>query len=257
MINNKKVLAVVTARANSQTLPGKNYKEMLGFPLFVWSVLSAMRSCYTDAVVISSNCEHVKKISLQLISEMNDESDTRFKDLIKCKNLHFLQRPDEYATAISKNEDSLIHAYNYAKESLGIDVDIIANLQPTSPIRDTKYDVLIDECLQKKENEQADSLFTVSVHTPFFVHKAKDGYVMNERTLLKNRPMRQELNPEDFFLHDCGNLYLTDVDVLLETNNRIGPNFTVYPLDEKRSLQIDTELDFSIVEQTMIEFLKL
>jgi len=257
MINGKKVLAIITARAGSVGLPGKNYKKMLGAPLFTWSILSAIRSNYVDSVIISSNCEYVKEISLQLINEIADKSDTRFEDLVKCKNINFLQRPDEYATATSKNEDALIHAYNFAKENLGIDADIIANLQPTSPIRDTRESVLIDECLQKKEREKADSLFTVSVHTPFFVHKEKDGYVMNERTLLKNRPMRQSLSEKDFFLHDCGNLYLTDIDILLETNNRIGPNFTVYPLDEQRSLQIDTELDFKIIEQTMIDFLKL
>jgi len=257
MINGKKVLAVVTARSGSVGLPGKNYKKMLNAPLFTWSVMSAIRSRYVDVVIISYNCEHVKEISLQLIDEIKNRSDNCFKDLIRCKNVHFLQRPDEYATAISKNEDSLIHAYNYAKDSLGIDVDIIANLQPTSPIRDTRHNILLDDCLEKMENEKADSLFTVSVHTPFFVHKTKDGYVMNERTLLKNRPMRQELNESSFFLHDCGSLYLTDIDVLLETNNRIGPNFTVYPLDEKRSLQIDTELDFRIVEETMVEFFKL
>ena len=256
MINDKKILAIVTARSNSQGLKGKNYKKLLGSPLFTWSVMSAIRSNYVDAVIISSNCEHIKEISLQLIDEINDESDTRFNNLIKCKKVYFLQRPDEYATAISKNEDALIHAYNYAKENLEIDADIIINLQPTSPIRDTKDDVLIDKCLQKMENEKADSLFTVSVHTPFFVHEENGKYVMNDRTLLKNRPMRQELNSCDFFLHDCGSLYLTNTDVLLESNNRIGPNFTVYPLDEKRSLQIDTGLDFSIIEQTMVEFLK-
>jgi N-acylneuraminate cytidylyltransferase len=246
MINNKKVLAVVTARANSQGLPGKNYKDLLGTPLFAWSVMSAIRSHHVDAVIISSNCEHVKKISLKLISEINDESDTRFKDLVRCKNVNFLQRPDEYATGISKNEDSLIHAYNYAKEHLGIDADIIVNLQPTSPIRDNEGSHLIDECLEKMDNEKADSLFTASVHTPFYF-KVVDGVVTAEWDY-KNRPMRQEIAAEEFLWHDDGNVYITSVPLLLSERCRLGGKMSVYELTHAQSLQIDTEEDFKIIE---------
>jgi len=270
MISDKKVLAVVTARAGSVGLPGKNYKKMLGTPLFLWSVLSAARSKYVDTIIVSSNCKHVKRFTIQFIDAIEGFEDerkyegiykdtkdaNRYNNLIKCEKVKFLQRPEEYATAISKNEEALIHAYNYAKENLGIDADIIANLQPTSPIRDIKDNILLDECLEKMDKKKADSLFTVSEHTPFFVHKEENGYVMNERTLLKNRPMRQELKEGELFFHDCGSVYLTHTNTLLSTNNRIGSNFTVFVLNQKRSLQVDTGLDFRIIEETLKEFVE-
>ena len=60
MINNKKVLSIITARAGSKGLPCKNYKEINGFPLVCWSMLDSMKSEYIDITVISSNCPHVK-----------------------------------------------------------------------------------------------------------------------------------------------------------------------------------------------------
>jgi len=256
MINGKKVLSIITARANSQTLKGKNYKKLLGSPLFSWSVMSSIRSKYVDLVVISSNCEHVKEISLQLIDEIKNESGPCC-DLVKCKNVEFLQRPEEYATATSKNEDSLIHAYHYAKDHLGIDVDIIANLQPTSPIRDTKDNILLDDCLEQMENEKADSLFTGSAHTPFYF-RIVDGEVIAEWDY-RNRPMRQELENSDsnWLWHDDGNVYVVSTPLLLSSQCRLGGKISLYKLTHAQSLQIDTELDFEIVEKTMKKFLKL
>jgi len=40
MINGKKILVVVTARAGSKGIPKKNYRDLLGKPLFMWSILA-------------------------------------------------------------------------------------------------------------------------------------------------------------------------------------------------------------------------
>ena len=247
MINGKKVLAIVTARANSQGLPGKNHKQLLGSPLFTWSIMSAIRSKYVDTVVISSNCEHVKEISLQLIDEIKNAVG-QCKDLIKCKNVEFLQRPEEYATSISKNEDSLIHAYHYAKDHLSIDADIIANLQPTSPIRDTKDNILLDECLEKMENEKADSLFTGTRHTPFYF-KIIDGEVKAEWDIY-NRPMRQELENSNWawHWHDDGNVYVVSTPLLLSSKCRLGGKISLFETDEFQTIQIDISKDFQLIE---------
>ena len=258
MINNKKILSVVLARAGSKGVKGKNYRPLIGVPLICWSICSSLRSKYVDLTVVSSNCRYIKDITFNIIDKLkkNEVNEPRiFFDLIKSRNLEFIQRPDEYATDISKNEEALKHAYEYSKRQFNFDADIIVNLQPTSPIRDTRDSVLLDDCLEKMENEKADSLFAVKKCTPFFVHEEHGEYIMNNKTLLKNRPMRQELNLQDWFLHDCGNVYLTNSSILLSENNRIGPNFTVFVLDQKRSLQIDSELDFMIIEEVMKEFL--
>ena len=67
MIGNKKILCVVTARAGSKGLPGKNYKELMGKPLFVWSMLAGINSKYVDNTILSSNCDECLNICNDMI----------------------------------------------------------------------------------------------------------------------------------------------------------------------------------------------
>jgi len=233
MINNKKILSVITARANSSYV-GKNYKELHGKPLFMWSVEQSLKSKYIDLTVVSSNCPFVREIISDNI------------DLLILKDFIFVLRPDELATVISKNEDALIHAYYYCKYKLNFCADLIVNLQPTSPIREKQ---LIDNCIEYKQQQKADSLCTVSAHTPFFIKKNQGKLEWTYD--YKNRPMRQELSDDDMFYHDDGCVYVMDASMLLETKCRLGNDICVFHNSPVASLQIDTPLDFNIIESIM------
>lgn len=236
MINNKKILAVITARAGSKGIIGKNYKKLLDKPLFIWSVLAALKSKYIDRIAISSNCTNVKKHYLDFAYKNG-------KNILE--KLYWVERPDKYATDTSKNEEALIHSYKIIKEYLKFDADIIINLQPTSPCR---LNNLIDKCIKKYNEGRHDSLLTTNKDTPF-LWKYKNGkWVYNEGDCC-NRKMRQEFNEDEFVYHDNGNIYITDKDILLNTECRIGNNPCAFETKEINSLQIDTEFDFELIEK--------
>lgn len=56
----------------------------------------------------------------------------------------------------------------------------------------------------------------------------------------------------EFLLHDCGNIYMTDAEILLDTECRIGYNPCVYETKGLESKQIDEEADFEFI-QTLLE----
>ena len=248
-----KILSVITARKGSKGLPGKNHRLLYGVPLVAWSIFHSIRCRDIGLTVVSSNCEHVKHVVSTIQSEMllpGQYMDSKYSNIFNFSNpdfgqLKFIQRPEKFATNTSPNEEALIHAYRIAKSELGFEADIIINLQPTSPIRGQN---LLHDCIHKFLESGADSLFTVSIHTPFFVHKDGHNNIVNERSKLFDRPMRQSLQEKDFFLHDCGNIYITSRESLLSTNNRIGKNFVVIPVTVLESMQIDTILDFQIID---------
>jgi len=273
MIENKKILCVITARKGSRGMPGKNYKKLLGKPLFMWSVFAAMESKYIDQVAISSNCEECHKAYDKWYREESPFVLDGYSDTIDSSNmrLHWVQRPDEMSGALSKNEDALIHAY---KEELyfQFDADIIINLQPTSPVR---LDNLIDRTIEAYHEGEHDSLLTANKKTPYIWQKMKDkweyidryfsidhmkkSYQSKERwQMVKgfddccNRKMRQDLKEQEFLFHDNGNVYITDAKVLLRTECRIGDKPCVFEVDDFNSLQIDTEFDFRLIE-TMLK----
>ena len=233
MIISKKILSVVIARAGSQGIKLKNVKPFFNIPLVNWSVMASRDSDYIDLTVISSNCPYVKSATNNLIG--ND--------------VKWIDRPNSMATPISKNEDALIHAYHYAKRHFKFDADIVINLQPTSPIRCNR---LIDRCIgdyaywHLQSDYKADSLVTVSKHTPFF-WKLKDR--PEAIWDVRNRKMRQEYEHDgDLLAHDDGNLYLVEAEKLLERNCRIGESPVLFLLDRLEALQIDEEVDFQLME---------
>jgi len=239
MIAGKKILSIITARAGSKGIKNKNVRDFAGKPLVQWSIDASMDSKYVDLTAISSNCDLVKEVAANYILDnkcsffLNSE-----------KPIIFIQRPDELATDISKNEEALIHALNVMFDDYMFNFDIIINLQPTSPIRNEK---LIDQCIERFIGEQADSLFTGSFHTPFFF-RIEDNEVIAEWDY-KNRRMRQEIPENEMKIHDDGNIYISSAKLLKDTGCRMGGKISIFPTNKYQSLQIDTEEDFILIEK--------
>jgi len=239
MIAGKKVLSVITARAGSKGIKNKNVRDLVGKPLIQWSIDASVDSKYIDLTAISSNCGFVKEIAANYIT--NTEASFYLNSK---KPIIFIQRPEEFATDTSKNEEALIHSIDVLLHEYMFQFDIVINLQPTSPIRNNK---LIDQCLERFIMDIADSLFTANQHTPFFF-RIEDDKVIAEWDF-KQRKMRQELDDSEFKWHDNGNVYISSAKLLRDTNCRMGGKISMFPTDKYQSLQIDTEEDFQLIEK--------
>ena len=237
MIRDKKVLAVILARAGSKGIPGKNYRDLLGKPLFWWSVEAALKSKYIDEVVVSSNCKECEKIFLVLIDGLSDEDANR---------TGFIHRPEEISGDLSKNEDALIHTINYAYQEYEYRYDIVVNLQVTSPCR---LDGLVDRCIEAYDEGGYDSLLTGTKDTPFLWKKENGKWIYPvDNHDCCDRKMRQEFKEDEFTYHDNGNLYITESRILLDRQCRIGYNPCVFETKGINGLQIDEEFDFELIE---------
>jgi CMP-N,N'-diacetyllegionaminic acid synthase len=262
VIENKKILAVITARGGSKGVPGKNCRKLMGEPLFMWSVYASLASQYIDKTVISSNCPEVEKIYTKRMYTGSGW------DTVNTSNLEFIKRPDEISGDLSKNEEALLHAYNWMKDK-DEEFAVVINLQPTSPIRTKR---LLDRCIEEYHKGGYDSLLTGSKHTPFLWQKKNGKWEYIDRhfsianvkkpyqkskqwQMVKSfddcckRKMRQELTEEEFFYHDSGNIFISNAKMLLSTGCRIGKNPCVFEVDRFNSLQIDEEFDFQLIEE--------
>lgn len=233
MVNGKKVTAIITARAGSQGIKNKNFKNFCHKPLFVWSVEAALKANHIDKIVISTNSFEIKSISKGNRDQfgLNDKT-------------YLIDRPEEFCTSISKNEDALIHAVNFIKDNYNIETDIVVNLQPTSPIRKKN---LIDDCLYKMLESNKKTAMTVSQHTPLFI-KEKENNEISWLFDRLNRKMRQEFNKEEFLYHDDGCLYITSKESLISEKCRLDNNPYIYINNKYSSFQIDDEEDWVILE---------
>ena len=65
MYNGKRILAFVPARIGSKRVKKKNIQILNGLPLFMHSVNVAKLSKYVDDILVSTDSEAVKKMSIK------------------------------------------------------------------------------------------------------------------------------------------------------------------------------------------------
>ena len=57
-----KVLAIIPARSGSKGIPGKNWKKFDGKPLIQYSIDSAIKSCYINEIIVSTDSSKIVEI---------------------------------------------------------------------------------------------------------------------------------------------------------------------------------------------------
>ena len=221
-----KILAIIPARSGSVGIPNKNIKDFCDYPLFLWSVKAALDSELVDGVVISSDYK-------------NELKDLYFTFFAKNEKIHWVQRPDYLCQSDSTTESCLIHCI----DSLEEEFDYVVALQPTSPVR---IWWMINDAIKCIIDSKKNSLLSVEQFTPFFLQK--NGNKVKWHFDPNNRKMRQDLEENEFFYHDDGNLYITKTSFLQNFGCRLDREPYLYTNDSLCSYQIDNELDWLILE---------
>lgn len=230
MLHNKRVLAIVTARAGSKGLPNKNVKDLGGKPLLAWPIIAALRSRYVDKVVLSTDSEEYARIG---------ES---YGAIIP-----FL-RPDYLASDEASSVDVIIHVLDYlAANNDGYDYVLL--LEPTSPLTEAAD---IDDAIVLLESAEGNATSVIGVslmetqHPAFSVKRNSEGFIAPlSGGSFQSMPRRQDLEP--LYALD-GSLYLSSVEAIYSEktfchNKTIGMVFERY-----KSLEVDDLLDFVCVE---------
>ena len=63
MINDKKILAIIPARAGSKGIKDKNIIDLNGKPLISYSIEAALGSKYIDKVVVTTDGESIANVA--------------------------------------------------------------------------------------------------------------------------------------------------------------------------------------------------
>ena len=223
MINDRRVLAIIPARAGSKGVPGKNYQDLAGKPLISWSIEAAIKSELIDAICVTTNCDECAKIAKRY------EKD----------HVITIRRPEDLCSATSRTEDAMSHAVACLGEKWGY----VCLLQPTSPARPRR---LIDRAIMKMIDTESDSVITVTSEPPFFWRVTPDAHQPYPLYSNIRRPMRQDLDDSEMFYHDNGNFYAVEGELLREYG-RIGRKTALQVTTKYESMQIDPEEDFAVM----------
>jgi len=222
-------VATICARGESEGLPRKNIKTLLGKPLITYSIEQALGCDLIDQVYVSTDDEEIANIALSAGAMVP-----------------FL-RPAELARNITPKIDVISHVISWLVEH-DTPVDKIVDLDPTSPLRDVSD---ICACLELLD-DTTDVVLTAfeSEKNPYFnmiEKKENSNYGLVKR--LNNIISSRQLAPKVYSLN--ASIYAWHLKTL--DKGLWDGKIKLHIMPREKSIDIDGLLDFKIVEMLLKE----
>lgn len=231
------ILMTVCCRAGSKCVKDKNIREIHGKPLFIWTLETALKwqgiptdGSYTKTVVVSTDSKEIL-------------------DAVKPLKCEVIERPSELATDTTPKFDVLRHAHSLIERRRNTRYPIIIDLDVTNPIR-TIDDIA--NCIEKLVETDANAVVSVvkSRKSPYF--NQIEPYYGFARLVKQSTVSRRQDAPQTY---DMNASILVLAHEFLQTEGIASPTHTnrlaFYEMPEISAYDIDSELDFQIVELLM------
>jgi CMP-N,N'-diacetyllegionaminic acid synthase len=217
-----KILYVIPARGGSKGIQHKNVKPLNGKPLIYYSIDVARQLTDDSNICVSTDDDEIIKVV----------EDYGLKVPFK--------RPSNLATDTATTNDVLQHALEFYEKN-GINYDIVVLLQPTSPLRKSYQ---VKEALELF-NEQLDMVVSVkeSLSASVLCIENDNGFL--ELFLNKSGSRRQELTG---YYEYNGAIYIINIQSIKKKKLSGFTKKRKYVMDEISSIDIDTPLDWMLVE---------
>jgi CMP-N,N'-diacetyllegionaminic acid synthase len=221
------ITAIIPARGGSKGIPRKNIQKLGGKPLISYTIEEALKSKYLDHVFVSTEDPEIAKVSKEC-------------------GVQVIDRPTALAKDTSKTVDAILHAVEYL-EGEGIRPRIIVLLQPTSPLRNAED---IDAAVKLFLGNECDSVIGVCEpdHSPFWCFTLSGKYLQPLFDKKFDNTRRQDL-PRVVIPN--GAIYVSSPEFIQKYGGFYGDQTIPYCMPPERSIDIDTPLDFAIVEALM------
>lgn len=228
MYNEKKIVAIITARSGSKGVKDKNIKLLNGKPMIAYTIETAIESGIFDRIIVSTDSQKYADIAIEYGAEVPS------------------LRPEELSKDNTSSVDAILYTLDLL-ESHGEYYDYFMLLQPTSPLRTAKNIVeAVDLCFEK------DTLSVLSMtkcdHPPEWSCQLDDKL---DLTVLYNQikaTRRQDVLP---YYQLNGAIYFININEFKESRSFFKNNSVAYIMDKENSLDVDDIYDFMLAESVM------
>ena len=226
------ILVTICARGNSKGLPGKHLKEINGKPLIAWTIEQAV-TWGKGFIVLSSDDKNILNVGLGYDAPMQLQ-----------------RRSKKLAQDNTPKLDVLRSALKSAERSEKKQFDIIIDLDATNPMRTVED---IEGCYRLFLRKKPNTVVSVvkSRKSPYFnMVEVRDGQVGMCKQASAGAYRRQDV-PYTYDLN--ASIYVYKREWLLDKGNKspITKNTELCVMPDHTFCDIDTELDFKIVEKLM------
>jgi len=213
MIDGRRLLGIIPARAGSQGLPGKNLRLLAGRPMTQWTIDAGLASQTLDHLVVSTDDPGVVALSRQA-------------------GVQVVDRPDHLAGPQASVMDAVAHTLGV----LGEKWDYVVLLQPTSPLR-TQVD--IDAAVRLCHERAAPSVIGVS---PMLKPASFYGRIDADGAFQRAPPQK------DVAVVVNGAIYVGRPETMFARGGFVGPGTLAHVMRPECGWDIDTAFDFAVCE---------
>ena len=221
------VLGTICARAGSKGLKNKNLINLNGIPLICHSINHALKSKIFNDIVVSTDSSKIEKIAL--------------KKGIKSVG----KRPNYLSNDSSSKIDVIRHAVTKYEKLQKQKVDIIIDLDVTSPLRNVG-DILKAFLIFKSKNSSNLITLCESKKNPYFnMVEINQNKISLVKKTYPNVHSRQKA-PKVYEMN--ASIYIWKKSCLFSNLPLFNKNTSYYEMPFKRSIDIDSKLDFELVK---------
>ena len=226
-MKNDSFLAIIPARGGSKRVPRKNEKKIANKPLIAWSIDEGKKSKFIDKLIVSTDDIKIAEIARSYGCEVP-----------------FL-RPTNISSDESHRNEFIRHAQSFFNEYKHLII-----LQPTSPLRDVFHiDSAIDFYLKSK------SPACVSIceqkPTPHWMFSCEDNKKL--KPILKDPSFSRRQDIEKYYSLN-GAIFIINANFFINSKEKdpfLTKETVGFEMDDKSSIDIDSDLDWIIAEQIL------
>ena len=219
MYRDRAVLCFILARGGSKGLQRKNTLMIGGKPLIAHTIDIAHQVKYIDKVFVSTEDKEIKEIARK-------------------HNAAVIDRPMELAVDTANYLDAVKHMITQITSSDKNPIVVI--LEPTFPIRKVEH---VEKCIEMYESniDVVASISKVKTH-PSHMFKIKDNLL---QSYLKIPFVSNRQQAEPLFAIN-GSIIVSGCNFLKNQETIFEGRMKGFLLDDKHSLDIDTQFDFQL-----------
>jgi len=228
------ILCTICARGGSKGVPKKNIRALRGKPLIAYTIELALACPQISRVAVSTDSVEIAEIAKEFGAEVP------------------YIRPAYLATDEASKLPAIQHLVRHYIEEMKFVPDYVVDLDPTSPLR-TMED--IERCIDLIINDtECDAVITgyKSNKNPYFnmVELDNSGFAF-----LSKKPEGKVVRRQDVPVVYAMNasVYVWKTNILFQREDIISGRTKFIEMPEDRSIDIDSEIDFKLVELIMKE----
>ena len=222
MYKNKKILAIIPARGGSKGIPRKNIRFLNRNPLIAYIIKTAKTSKFIDKTIVTTDDKEIGNIAYIFGAD------------------EIIERPTNLAKDHTTLDPVIFHAMNEYEQKCKESFDIIITLQPTSPLLKSSS---LDTAIEKFIENDCSALISVIPIRHLFWTKEKEKLV----SFYPKRLNRQELDPVYF---ETGGFVISKKEIVT-VDSRIEEPMEIFELSELEGIDIDTYLDWTLVDKIL------